>query len=94
MLFEMPFFGIAPKDYPPEKQQSLIHAKGYRELTKVTLTLPASINNLSSSMKKVIQESIVHISAGDTYLLTLEFDDGKQGNRQDFTDLFPVIIHW
>jgi len=94
MLFEMPFFGIAPKDYPLEKQQPLAHAKGYRELTKVTLTLPAPVNNLSPALKKVLNESRVHLSEGETYLVTLEFDAGKQGDLQDFTARIPLIITW
>lgn len=94
MLFEMPFFGIAPKNYPLEKQQPLTHARGYRELTKVTLTLPAPVNDLSPGMKKVLDESIIRISVGEPYLVTLEFDDGKQEAIQDFTALIPLIIYW
>jgi hypothetical protein len=94
MLFEMPFFGLAPKDYSLQKQQPLTHAKGFHELTKVTLTLPPPVTDLSSAMKKVLHESIVHISLGETYLLALEFDDGKQGQLQDFTPLIPLVIKW
>ncbi|WP_162390473.1 hypothetical protein [Spirosoma endbachense] len=94
MLFEMPFFGLAPKDYPPQKQQPLTHAKGFNELTKVTLILPPPINDLSSAMKKVLHESIVHSSQGKTYLVALEFDDGKQGQQQNFTPLIPLVINW
>lgn len=94
MLFEMPFFGIAPIDYPLQKQQPLIHAKGFRELTKVTLTLYPLINDFSSAMKKVIHESRVHISSGETYSVTLEFDDGRQGQLKDFRTLIPLVIKW
>lgn len=94
MLFEMPFFGIAPKNYPLEKQQPLTHAREYHELTKVTLTLPAPVNDFSPALKKVLNESIVRISEGETYLVSLEFDDGKQGGLRDFTGLIPLIITW
>ncbi|QIP15171.1 VOC family protein [Spirosoma aureum] len=93
MLFEMPFFGLAPKDYPQQKRQPLTHANGFQELTKVTITLPP-VNDLSSAMKKVLHESILHSSQGNTYLVTLEFDDGKQGQQQNFTPLIPLVISW
>ncbi|GAB2516664.1 VOC family protein [Spirosoma aerophilum] len=94
MLFEMPFFGLAPKDYPVEKQQPLTHAKGFRKLTKVTLTLPPSTNALSSAMKKVLAESLIHCSPGKDYLVTLQFDDGKYGQQQRFMPLLPLVVTW
>lgn len=94
MLFEMPFFGLAPKDYPVAKQQPLTHAKGYQELTKVTLTLPVPLNDLSPAMKKVLHERIVDISWGEAYRVALEFDHGNQGEQQDFTGLIPLMITW
>ncbi|WP_221393410.1 VOC family protein [Dyadobacter sp. NIV53] len=94
MLFEMPFFGIAPKDYPVEKQQPLTHTMGFGEITKVTLTLPAPSKGLSSAMKKVCQDSSIHISWGELYSVNLEFDDGQHGQMHDFTSLIPLIIHW
>ncbi len=94
MLFEMPFFGIAPKDYPLEKQQPLTHTRGFHELTKVTLTLPGPINDFSPALKKVLDESRVHVSFGETYLVSLEFDNGQQDEQQDFTALIPLIITW
>ena len=94
MLFEMPFFGIAPKDYPVEKQQPLTHARGFHEITKVTLTLPAPVNDLSSAMKKVLHERSIRILWGDGYSVALEFDDGQQGQMQDFTPLIPLTVNW
>jgi len=93
MLFEMPFFGIAPKNYPVEKQQPLTHPRGFDEITKVTLTLPAPANGLSSAMKRLWQESGIHISRNEFYCVDLEFDDGRQGQMQDFTALIPLRIH-
>ncbi|WP_080059217.1 VOC family protein [Spirosoma aerolatum] len=94
MLFEMPFFGLAPQDYPVEKQQPLLHAKGYQKLTKVTLTLPVPGNELSPAMQKVVGQSKVDTRLGESYVVALEFDGGNQGERQDFTDLIPLIISW
>ncbi|GAB4043412.1 VOC family protein [Spirosoma jeollabukense] len=94
MLFEMPFFGLAPKDYPPEKQQPLTHAKGFQELTKVTLTLPPSTDALSPAMKKVLAESLIHCSPGKDYRITLQFDDGKYGQQQRFMPLLPLVVTW
>ncbi|UFH57589.1 VOC family protein [Spirosoma sp. KNUC1025] len=94
MLFEMPYFGLAPSDYPVEKQQPLIHARGFQQLTKVTLTLPGPVKNFSPAINKVLQESILHRSVGETYLLALEFDGGKQGETKDFNPLIPLRITW
>lgn len=71
----------------------MTHAKGFQELTKVTLTLPAPVSDLSQAMKKVLHESIVHILIGESYSVVLEFDGGKQGELQDFTDLIPLTIN-
>ena len=94
MLFEMPFFGLAPNDYPPAKRQPLTHAKGFQKLTKVTLTIPTPVNGFSSAMNKVLRESIVHYSPGKSYRVTLQVDDGNQGQQHRFTPLLPLVITW
>ncbi len=94
MLFEMPFFGLAPKDYPLEKKQSLTHATGFHQLTKVSLALPPPINDFSVAFRKVLQEGAIQVSVGETYSATLEFDDGRQGELKDFNPLIPLRITW
>jgi hypothetical protein len=94
MLFEMPFFALAPKDYPQEKQQPLNHKKGFKEITRIALTLPATDKNSSSSMKKVLTNSIVAASRGDTYKVTMEFDYCKKGKTKDFNPIVPLSIKW
>jgi hypothetical protein len=94
MLFEMPFFGIAPKDYPLEKQQPMNHEKGFKEITKVSLTLPTSTSNLSMSMQKVLGNSIVNVFEGKEYSVCLEFDGAKRGEIRNFHHLLPLIIEW
>ena len=94
MLFEMPFFGIAPKDYASEKQQPLSHEKGFKEITKVTLTLPTTTNNLSMAMQKVLHDGMVNVLEGEDYAACLEFDGGKMGETQDFYQLIPLTLRW
>ncbi|GAB3716278.1 VOC family protein [Spirosoma flavus] len=94
MLFEMPFFGLAPHDYPVEKQQPLTHATGFQQLTKVSLTLPSPNNDFSVALRKVLQEGTIQVSVGETYSATLEFDDGRQGELKDFNPLIPLRITW
>ncbi len=94
MLFEMPFFSLAPTAYPSEKRQPLTHQKGFNTLTKVTLTLPVPIDNLSPAMRQVLWECPVNVSWGDTYAVTLEFDDARLGTRQAFTPLLPLVLTW
>jgi len=94
MLFEMPFYQIAPKDYPAERQQSLNHKKGFQEITKVILTLPTTIDHLSGAMKKVISKSIVTLLEGKNYSVALEFDDCIKGETQSFQNIIALTIHW
>ena len=94
MLFEMPFFGIAPKDYPAEKLQPLHHQKEFKEITKLILTLPVAPEHLSASMQNVIDNSIVALSSGSNFSVTLEFDHCIKGETHDFTDLVPLSVRW
>jgi hypothetical protein len=94
MLFEMPFFAIAPKDYPLAKQQPLMHKKGFKEITKVSLTLPTTTSNLSTAMKKVLEDSIVNVSEGKDYWVALEFDYGIKKEVKDFYPLAPLTLKW
>lgn len=94
MLFEMPFFGIAPKDYPPEKRQPLNHEMGLQEITKVILTLPVTMESLSPALQKVLSNSIVTLSQGKDYSVELEFDHGKRGEKQPFKQLIPLTFRW
>jgi len=62
----------------------------FKEITKLGLTLPAPIGNLSPSMEKVLQESIVALSSGKEHRIFLEFDDGETGETRDFAPLIPL----
>lgn len=93
MLFELPFSNTAPKDYTPGRQQPLQHEKGFTEITQVTLILPTT-KHLSPSIKKVIHQSPVLITEGNSYLMELELDGGRKDKMQDFTSLMPLIIRW
>lgn len=94
MLFEMPFFGLAPKDYPLEKQQLLSHKMGFKEITKVSLILPTSTATLSLAMKKVLDHSIVNVLEGKAYHITIEFDYGLKKEAQNFYPLSPLTLQW
>ena len=94
MLFELPFYRMAPKDYPADRQQPLDHKKGFREITKVILKLPAAIDHLSGAMEKVISNSIVTLLEGENYSATLEFDHCIKGETQNFQDIIALTIRW
>lgn len=94
LVFEMPFFGKAPEAYPSGKQQPLIHARGYRKITKLTLILPVAIDNLSLAMKKILQDSIVSVLPGEKYTVIIEFDNGINREAQNFQPLIPLIMNW
>jgi hypothetical protein len=90
----MPFYNRAPKSYPGGSQQPLHHLWGFKEITKVNLSLPISVENLSITMQQVINNSIVIMETGDAFSIALEFDDCKQGKKQNFTPLVPLTIRW
>jgi hypothetical protein len=94
MLFEMPFFRRTPKDYSPERIQPLNHARGFTEITKVILALPTTVENLSPSMRKVIDDSIVAILPKSNFSVTVEFDHCLKGATQDFNPLIPLSVRW
>jgi hypothetical protein len=94
MLFEMPFFGLAPKDYSEEKKQPLHHTIGFQQITKVTVTLPAPVEKLSPSLQQVIRHSIIQVVPGNTFSIEVEFDEGSAGKLQDFMPLLPLTIRW
>ena len=58
MLFEMPFFAVAPKDYPLEKQQPLDHKKGFKEITQVSLTLFVTLKCMTSKELRLLVASV------------------------------------
>jgi hypothetical protein len=92
LLFEIPFFAVAPKDYPLKKQQPLTHKMGFKEITSVSLTLATITGTLSPAMKKVLEHSIVKVLEGKDYWVAIEFDNGKKGEVQDFYPLAPLTL--
>lgn len=93
MFFEFPFQRIKSTDHPTDRQQPLIHPKKFEKITKVTIISPV-IESISDSMKQVLNNSIVNLAKGDTYCLSLEFDQGKEGNSKSFQELLPLIVRW
>lgn len=94
MLFEMPFFTVAPKDYACEKQQPLRHKIGFKEITKISLTLPSNSGPLSPDMKKVLEHGFVKIIDGKDFWVDIEFDNGIKEKFQDFYPLAPLTLKW
>jgi len=94
MLFEMPFSRLAPKDFPPDKLQSLKHSRGFKEITKVILSLPSSVENLSTAMQKVLDNNTVAVLTGRDFSISVEFDDQIQGEIHDFNPLVPLFFKW
>lgn len=93
MLFELPFSNTAPKDYPPGRQQPLHHEKGFKEITRVTLTLPIT-KTLSPSLQKVMTHCPVTVVEGHSYRMEVEFDGGKTRKVQEFTPSLPIVLTW
>ena len=94
MLFEMPFFGLSPAEYPAPKKQPLVHRRSFEQMTKVTLTRPAGAAGISPSMEKVLEHGFVTLSEGTGFSATLQFDGGKEGGSKDFHPLMPLVFNW
>ncbi|MES2796603.1 MAG: VOC family protein [Bacteroidota bacterium] len=95
MLFEMPFFGLAPKDYLLDKQQPLAHEKDFLEITKITITIPHyTINSQSMAIKKVLLSNDVVMTEGENYSVSLEFDHFKKKETRNFNPLIPLTFRW
>lgn len=93
LLFEMPFFTVAPVDYSVDKRQTLLHPGGFKKITGLSLTLPRSVQNLSKPMQRVIDAGVVTISPGERFHVTIELDNAKTNRIQGFHDLAPLTIY-
>ncbi|HSM81435.1 MAG TPA: VOC family protein [Nodosilinea sp.] len=92
MLFYLPF-AQRQDSYPEAKAQPLNHGAGWREATRVSLTLPPSPPR-SEALEALAATGLVSIQTGPAYLMELGFDGEGQGQHHDFRPALPLIIHW
>jgi hypothetical protein len=93
LLFDFPFHQLQPLEYPPERQQPLVHPNGFREVTGVKLTLPKP-GILSDGLQKVIRHGCLQLVKGPHYHVDLEFDYGAKGAVESFKDTLPMSFRW
>jgi len=84
--------GRAPAEWPLEKRQPLIHAAGFREITRVLIGCPAvAENSVTSAMAR---SGVIALRTGTEPLLELEFDAGRRASSLDFRPALPLIFRW
>ncbi len=93
MLFEVPFHQIKPLDYPLQRRQPLLHQAGFRQITRLTLTLPTT-ELISNSLRHVIQKSSLAIATGASYHATIEFDYGAKGKEESLAPVLLLSFRW
>lgn len=81
---------VAPAAAPAERRQPLAHALGVQELSGVALTVPGSGAWSDAAQAASAQ---VQIKRGDTHLLELTFDHGRQGGHYDCRPALALILH-
>ncbi len=94
LLFEIPHLNRMDKGQPNHPVQPLQHLWGFKEITKVVLFLPASLEHLSVAMQKVINKDRVAVVPANDFAITLEMDHCPKGASQHFHPLLPLTIRW
>lgn len=94
LLFEMPFFNLAPADYPDSKQEPLSHPAGLKELTRITIHLPNVSTGISESLLQAIRKGDLEVLDSRHYHMELEFDGGRSQKSQSFDPSAPLTITW
>lgn len=92
MLFYLPF-ARRQDSYPEAKVQPLNHAVGWREVTRVSLTLTQSPPR-SGELEALSSSNLIEIQTGPAYLMELGFDGETQGQHHDFRPALPLIVRW
>jgi len=84
-----PFLFFASWIKAPEN--NFIHPAGMENITGVQVTHPHT--DLDSPSIKAIQH-LITFTIGDAHLLTVTFDNHRQGKTLDFQPYLPLIIHY
>ncbi len=92
MLFYLPFAQRQDR-YAGAKAQPLDHAPGWREVTRVGMTLPQPPPR-SKELNSLASTHLLEIQTGPAYLMDIGFDGETQGCHQDLRPTLPLIVHW
>jgi hypothetical protein len=101
MLFYLPM-ALRQDSYPDAKAQPLDHSCGWREVTRVRLTL-TQLSLPSAELSALVNyrppgvnppNQLIEIETGSTYRMELGFDRESQGQHHDFRPDLPLIIYW
>ncbi len=92
LIFVIPFGGRQDR-LPPGERQPLDHAIGFREITKVSITVPNE-STLSDTVRTLHESNLISFRHGGDHLAEIEFDVGKEGQVIDLRPDLPLQIGW
>jgi hypothetical protein len=92
LLFYLPFAQRQDR-YAGAQAQPLAHGTGWREVTRIGMTLPQP-EPRSQELAALCSTRLIDIQTGPTYLMELGFDGESQGQHHDLRSDLPLILHW
>jgi hypothetical protein len=92
LIFCIPM-GARPDAYPQNRRQPLDHAIGFKEISRLRLTLKRN-GPISAPLVALERLGIIEIRAGDAPLVDIGFDREREGQFSDFRPALPLCFHW
>jgi hypothetical protein len=78
---------------PVSERPPLVHANGWREITRVQSVNPHRAVP-SSAWQAVLDAGVVQSVPGEDYWLEIEFDGEGTGKRADLRPELPLVLRW
>lgn len=92
LVFCVPI-GARPDAYPEDRRQPLEHAIGFKEITRVRLTLQRN-GPISAPLVALERLGFVQLRTGDAPLLEIGFDRETERQFIDFRPTLPLCFSW
>lgn len=92
LLFVIPYGG-RPDTLPLDRQQPLHHATGWREITRLHITVPTD-QPFSTAIHAIAEMGLITFSQGQEHFAEIEWDGGTQGKAIDVRPTLPLGFRW
>ena len=86
--------GERPDALVAGRGQPLAHPGGFREITRLCITLPGPMPALSGAARALQEAGVVGFVPGQAHLAEIELDHGRAGQRADFRPVLPLRFQW
>ncbi len=87
------FISFLTKPGPEDSKEPWNHDIGFKELTKVTVSI-ANTSGLSVPANKANSLDGFNVKQDSSHLMELEFDAGTRGEVHDFRPSLPLVLRW